>query len=105
MNCVQRNLFALSTFFALLAGCQQGPATKSQAPGAEQAITDAINVYVYGYPLETMDLTRKFMTNYATVQGSRGPMGQIIKLRNYPAVDDHAVAAPNAEPRQPMSRD
>ena len=44
-----------------------------------------------------MDMTRKFITNYATLQGNRGPMGQIIRLRTYPAVDDHAVTAPNAD--------
>lgn len=92
-----RNLFALAAFLILLVGCQQEPSNKSQAPGVEKAVSDAIDVYVYGYPLVTMDMTRKFFTNYATVQGSRGPMGQIIKLRSYPAVDDHAVTAPNAD--------
>ena len=90
-------LLALCSVWAFLIGCQQSPATKSQAPGTEQAISDAIDAYIYGYPLVTMDMTRKFFTNYAAVQGSRGPMGQMIKLRNYPAVDDHAVTAPNAD--------
>ena len=92
-----KGLFVLLTLLLVVAGCQQEPASKSQAPGVEQAVSDAVDVYVYGYPLVTMDMTRKFMTNYASVQGSRGPMGQIIKLRNYPAVDDHAVTAPNAD--------
>src|SRR5215468_5088825 len=82
--------------FALVACSKSGTKMTSQ-PGVEQAVSDAIDVYIYGYPLVTMDMTRKFMTNYATVQGARGPMGQIIKLRNYPAVDDHAVTAPNAD--------
>ncbi|HVM74477.1 MAG TPA: DUF1254 domain-containing protein, partial [Candidatus Saccharimonadales bacterium] len=82
--------------FAVIS-CQQDQGKKAQAPGVEQAVSDAIDVYIYGYPLVTMDMTRKFMTNYATVQGARGPMGQIIRLRSYPAVDDHAVTAPNAD--------
>jgi len=82
--------------FTLVACSQSGTKTTSQ-PGVEQAVSDAMDTYIYGYPLVTMDMTRKFMTNYATVQGSRGPMGQIIKLRTYPAVDDHAVTAPNAD--------
>jgi len=81
----------------VLISCQQDQGKKSQSPGVEQAVSDAIDVYIYGYSLVTMDMTRKFMTNYATIQGDRGPMGQIIKLRNYPAVDDHAVTAPNAD--------
>ena len=92
-----RSVFALAAFLVLLGGCQQETATKSQTPGVEQAVSDAVDAYVYGYPLVTMDMTRKFFTNYASVQGSRGPMGQIIRLRNYPAVDDHAVTAPNAD--------
>jgi hypothetical protein len=66
-------------------------------PGVEEAVSIATEAYIYGYPLVTVDMTRKFFTNYATVQGSRGPMGQIIRLRTYPAVDDHAVTAPNAD--------
>lgn len=80
-----------------LAACSSSNSNNANQPRVEQAVSDAIDVYVYGYPLVTMDMTRKFMTNYAAVQGNRGPMGQIIKLRSYPAVDDHAVTAPNAD--------
>jgi len=86
---------AAAVSFAMISCQQEGK--QAQTPGVEQAVSDAIDVYVYGYPLVTMDMTRKMMTNYATVQGARGPMGQIIKLRTYPAVDDHAVTAPNAD--------
>jgi len=81
----------------VLAGCSHSGTNTAVRPGTEEAVKDAVDAYIYGYPLVTMDMTRKFMTNYATVQGNRGPMGQIIKLRNYPAVDDHAVTAPNAD--------
>ena len=87
-----RKIIVFSAVLLLCASCQQG-----KGPGVEQAVNDAIDAYIYGYPLVTMDMTRKFMTNYATVEGSRGPMGQIVKLRTYPAVDDHAVTAPNAD--------
>jgi hypothetical protein len=93
-------LLYLSLVLALaLVACSSSTPSPSTAskPGVEQAVSDAIDAYIYGYPLVTMDMTRKTFTNYATVQGSRGPMGQIIKLRSYPAVDDHAVTAPNAD--------
>lgn len=90
-------LFAAAVICFTVISCQQDQGKKDQAPGVAQAVSDATDVYVYGYPLVTMDMTRKFMTNYATVSGNRGPMGQIIKLRTYPAVDDHAVTAPNAD--------
>jgi hypothetical protein len=89
-------LLVFSVALALL-GCSQSGTNTASQPGVEHAVSDAIDVYIYGYPLVTMDMTRKFITNYATIQGSRGPMGQIIKLRTYPAVDDHAVTAPNAD--------
>ena len=89
--------FALA---AALVGCSSGPAPegKSQSsPGMAQAVKDAVDVYVYGYPLVTMDMTRKQFTNVASSDLAHAPMGQILKLRTYPAVDNHAVTAPNAD--------
>jgi len=64
---------------------------------ARQTRDLAIEAYVYAYPLVTMELTRRHFTNVAAPEGSFAPMGQFIKLRNYPAVDNHAVTAPNAD--------
>jgi hypothetical protein len=64
---------------------------------AEDVLQIATDAYIYGYPLVTMDMTRKFLTNVAESGPSRAPMGQFIKMRAYPAVDDHAVTAPNAD--------
>src|SRR5580704_529445 len=98
-SCRSTTLLCLCAVFALmLFGCGSNQTTGgAKSPGLEEAVSTATDAYIYGYPLVTMDMTRKFFTNYATVQGSRGPMGQIIKLRSYPAVDDHAVTAPNAD--------
>jgi hypothetical protein len=85
-------LFALAVMLELVSCSSSG--TK---PGVEQAVSDAVDAYIYGYPLVTMDMTRKQLTNVAAPVGSRGPMGQVTKLRTYPAVDDHAVTAPNAD--------
>jgi hypothetical protein len=71
--------------------------TGTKAPGTEQGVADAVNVYVYGYPLVTMDMTRRQMTNVATPDAGHAPMGQLVRLRTYPAVDYHAVTAPNAD--------
>lgn len=64
---------------------------------AEDALEIATEAYIYGYPLVTMDMTRKAQTNVAEAGPTRAPMGQLIKLRTYPAVDDHTVTAPNAD--------
>jgi hypothetical protein len=56
-----------------------------------------VEAYEYAYPLVTMELTRRVMTNVSTPEGSKAPMGQFAKLRGYPALDDHSVTAPNAD--------
>ena len=57
----------------------------------------AQDAYIYGYPLVTMEMTRRVVTNVASVEGTRGPMGQIIKLRQYPNASFRDVTAPNAD--------
>jgi len=57
----------------------------------------ATDAYIYGYPLVTMEMTRRIMTNVATAEGTRGPMGQFVKLRTYPDASFRDVTAPNAD--------
>ena len=57
----------------------------------------AFDAYIYAYPLVTMEITRRVMTNVEKPEGSKAPMGHFARLRNYPAVDDHSVTAPNAD--------
>jgi hypothetical protein len=64
---------------------------------AEDVLEIAAEAYIYGYPLVTMDMTRRALTNVAEPGSARAPMGQFARLRTYPAVDDHSVTAPNAD--------
>ena len=57
----------------------------------------ATDAYIFGYPLVTMEMTRRVITNVAAPVGTRGPMGQIIKLREYPDAAFRDVTAPNAD--------
>src|SRR5262245_59759988 len=57
----------------------------------------ATDAYVYGYPLVTMEMTRRVMTNVAAPEGTRAPMGHLIKLRQYPDASFTDVTAPNAD--------
>ena len=82
---------------ALVACSDSGTKVAASGPGVEEAVSIATEAYIYGYPLVTMDMTRKQLTNVAAPGGSRAPMGQLNLLRTYPAVDDHAVTAPNAD--------
>ena len=83
-----------------ITGCNSGsqPSGNTQSnPGIEKAMADAVDVYTYGYPLVTMDMTRKQFTNVAVADATHAPMGQILRLRTYPPADVHTVTAPNAD--------
>src|SRR5437899_12197218 len=64
-----------------------------------EAVSIAVGAYVYGYPLVTFDMVRKQQTNVATPDAEHAPMAQLIKMRSYPAADNHCCAAPNADTR------
>jgi len=63
----------------------------------EEAVRIAVDAYIYGYPLVTFDMARRQQTNVAAPDAEHAPVGQIIKMRSYPAVDNHCCAAPNAD--------
>ncbi len=60
-------------------------------------IGPAIEAYIYGYPLVTMEMTRRVMTNVAAPEGTRAPMGQLMRARHYPSASFRDVPAPNAD--------
>src|SRR5215831_18712902 len=57
----------------------------------------ATDAYIYGYPLVTMEMTRRVITNVAKPEGTHAPMGQLIRLREYPNASFRDVTAPNAD--------
>jgi hypothetical protein len=57
----------------------------------------ATDAYVYGYPLVTMEMTRRVMTNVAQAEERRAPMGQLVRARQYPDSSYRDVTAPNAD--------
>lgn len=71
------------------------------APAADLAPADAARIaeqaYVYGYPLVTMEMTRRVMTNVAEPEATRAPMGHLLRLRKYPTAAYKDVTAPNAD--------
>ena len=89
--------FALACAVIGTTGCNSTPKQGAEAPGLAEAVSTATDAYIYGYPLVTMDMTRKRFTNVASPDAAHAPMGQLLKLRTYPAVDNHAVTAPNAD--------
>ncbi len=92
---------ALSPLFLCLLGLAFSTvnATPSSAENLtqEQALALGKEIYIYGYPLVTMDMTRKVMTNVETVEGLRAPLGQFVNAREYPNATFRDVTAPNAD--------
>ena len=101
-----RSAFGLIIIAAVLSGCSQKTETATpEKPVAavedlvkeHEAKDTGIEAYIYAYPLITMEMTRRSQTNVVAPEGSKAQMGEISRLRGYPAVDDHAVTAPNAD--------
>src|SRR5215475_12683835 len=89
--------------FSLLAGSQFGASALADF-GDEFRIGEgledfwlATDAYIFGYPLVTVEMTRRVATNVAKLEGTRGPMGQLIKFREYPNASFRDVTAPNAD--------
>jgi hypothetical protein len=71
------------------------PASEHLSPDEAKAL--ALETYIYGYPLVTVEMTRRVMTNVEKVDGTRAPMGQLLRMREYPDSSFRDVTAPNAD--------
>jgi hypothetical protein len=95
MRSLTPNVSALAlSVIAMFAGAP-GLAQEKLAEG--EAAQIALDAYVYGYPLITMEITRRIMTNVAEPKDSHAPMGQFYKARTYPNASFKDVTAPNAD--------
>jgi hypothetical protein len=86
---------AMPVFLALAIPALSQTAAPAMSPAA--VAKAALDVYIYGYPLVTMEYTRRSATNVVAPNGKSAPMGVLNKFRAYPAVNDHRVTAPNAD--------
>lgn len=57
----------------------------------------AVEAYIYGYPLVTMEMTRRVMTNVSKPDRLHAPMGQFVRARRYPDATFRDAPAPNAD--------
>jgi hypothetical protein len=101
MNITRRNLTIGG--MSLLAGASMSTLSRAELGsflGIGEGVEDfwlATDAYIFGYPLVTMEMTRRNLTNVAAPEGTHAPMGQIIKLREYPDASFKDVTAPNAD--------
>ncbi len=85
--------------FVFIALCgSRASAQQAAAPiKADEAAAIATDAYIYGYPLVTMEYTRRVFTNLVSPTENGAPMGQLARLRDYPNASYHAISAPNAD--------
>lgn len=62
-----------------------------------ESVLLGVEAYIYGYPLVTMEMTRRVMTNVEKPEGTHAPMGQFVRMREYPSAEFRDVTAPNAD--------
>ena len=63
----------------------------------QEAAEIGVETYLYGYPLITMEMTRRVMTNTVAPEDRHAPMGQFYHSRTYPNASFRDVTAPNAD--------
>lgn len=97
-------LVALGTTMMMMAtlACSPSSQENSGQSGSGQLTPDeakaiALDAYVYGYSLVTVEMTRRVMTNVEKVESPRAPMGQLMRMREYPNAQFRDVTAPNAD--------
>ena len=94
-------MMALAITTTLLTGCTT--VTEHKSAVAQQSLTPAeaqqiaMDTYIYGYSLVTMEMTRRVMTNVREPEAMRAPMGHLIRVRAYPTAEFRDVTAPNAD--------
>lgn len=96
---MNKKAYFISFLLMIVASMLPISSISAQSTSLTEAEAEAIGIeaYIYGYPLITMDLTRKVMTNVETPEGPRAPMGQFANSRVYPNASFKDVTAPNAD--------
>ena len=71
-------------------------APSAQALTEDEAHAIGVNAYLYFYPLITMDITSRQLTNQEPGPGSLGgPMNRFANIEAFPAADMRVVVRPN----------
>jgi hypothetical protein len=72
-----------------------GGARAAETINEQDAHAIGVQAYLYFYPLVTMDLTRKQLTNVVKPEGLYGPMNTFANVLEYPTASMKVVVRPN----------
>jgi hypothetical protein len=87
---------AIAFVFALLLCPVLSLAARAQSAITEQgAHAIGVDAYIYFYPLVTMDVTRKQLTNVEPGKGIGAPMNALFNVPTFPTADMRQVVRPN----------
>ncbi len=88
--------FALPALLsAALVGSAPRTASAAETINEQDAHAIGVQAYLYFYPLITMDLTRKQLTNVVKPEGISAPMNTFANIPAYPPADMKVVVRPN----------
>jgi hypothetical protein len=101
LNHMHKRWRSPTVLLSIVAAVIGWPSARSADRAISVTETEAVEIgtdaYIYGYPLVTMEMTRRVMTNVKTPDGQHAPMGQFALMREYPTAAFHDVTAPNAD--------
>jgi hypothetical protein len=72
-----------------------GTAQAQPSVTEEEAYAIGVDAYLYFYPLISMDITRKQLSNVEPGKGFGGPMNTFVNIPEYPTAGVKAVVRPN----------
>src|SRR3954470_14009033 len=72
------------------------PAPPAAEPSSEDQVRSiAVDAYIYLYPLVTMEVTRRQITNIEPGKGLGGPTNTFANIAAFPGAEDKVVVRPN----------
>ena len=84
------------TCVLIVASSLHAPLTSNaESVSPEEAHLIGVEAYLYFYPLVSMDITRKQLTNVERAEGISAPMNTFANIPAYPTADMRAVVRPN----------
>ncbi|MEV0600540.1 DUF1254 domain-containing protein [Streptomyces sp. NPDC050315] len=97
---LRRNATAVAVSTLLLCtSAGQADAAGSASSGSRSVAADAVNAYVYGYPLVLTQATRRLSTNVIRPDAAtnRAPVNQFVTAKNVPGPEFKTVVSPNVD--------
>ena len=93
-----RSLFLkriLTCFIIAEGSLYAGLTSRAESISSDEAHSIGVDAYIYFYPIVTMDITRKQLTNAERHEGLSAPMNTFANIPAYPTADMKAVVRPN----------